>query len=308
MLKALEASGTLAAPSSTGGLHWNRVAWRLTESALHAAARRCGRWYERASTAALIADFEVRPDDIFIATYPRSGTTWLQMLLYQLLHGPNLDFEHINDVCPWFERGKLGAAAERARTLARYEQLPSPRIFKTHLPYDRLRGLRCRFVYATRDGLDVARSNYHFVSHGEPDFGSFFRHHFLTGCLHAGGGSWFSHVARWQANPERRRVLYVRYEDLRADLTQCARALNEFCGARRSPAELEELLALCSFEAMKRHESKFDYLAAMVLENKRTTEGYAFLRNGGRAEPPLPLSEADQRAYQRQLEQHGLAR
>lgn len=304
----MDASDELSPPRARARIHWDRALLRLGESALQAAARRFGQWHERASSSALMAEFTARPDDIFIATYPRSGTTWLQMLLYQLLHGPDLDFEHINDVCPWFERGKLGGAADRARTLARFAQLPSPRIFKTHLPYDRLRGYPCRFVYAYRDGLDVARSNYHFVSHGEPDFGSFFRRHFLSGRLHANRGSWFSHVARWRANPERRRVLYVRYEDLRADLRQSARLLSEFCGAQRSAQELDSLLELCTFEAMKRHESKFDYMAAMVLENKRATQGYAFLRNGGRKEEPLVLSVADRDAYQRELDRYELER
>ena len=37
-------------------------------------------------------DFRPRPDDIFIASYPRSGTTWMQMILYQMISGGDMDF------------------------------------------------------------------------------------------------------------------------------------------------------------------------------------------------------------------------
>ena len=43
------------------------------------------------------------PDDIFVVTYPRSGTTWTQMILYQLTTDGRMDFAHITQVCPWFE-------------------------------------------------------------------------------------------------------------------------------------------------------------------------------------------------------------
>src|SRR5262249_49561577 len=48
--------------------------------------------------------FVPRPDDIFIVTYPRSGTTWMQMILYQLTTDGNMDIPHIAERCPWFER------------------------------------------------------------------------------------------------------------------------------------------------------------------------------------------------------------
>jgi len=282
------------------------LGWGAAESVLQVAARRCGQWHERASSALLMSEFESRPDDIFIATYPRSGTTWLQMVLYQLLHGPDVSFQHINDVCPWFERGRVGGRADRERTLSRFERLRSPRIFKTHLPYRSLKNFGCRYVYAYRAGLDVARSNYHFVQHDEPDFATFFRRHFLTGRLHANRGSWFNHVAGWLENPQNRNVLVLRYEELRADIGAATRRLATFAGAHCTEPRLQSLLELCSFEAMKRHESKFDYMEAMVLENKRVTRGYSFLRNGGRAEPPLELSEEDREEYRRRLAHHRL--
>jgi hypothetical protein len=47
-----------------------------------------------------LRDFVPRPDDIFIVTYPRSGTTWMQMILYQLTTDGDMTFAHIEQVCP----------------------------------------------------------------------------------------------------------------------------------------------------------------------------------------------------------------
>jgi len=43
--------------------------------------------------ALIFKSFVPRNDDIFIVTYPRSGTTWLQQILYQLTTDGNMDFE-----------------------------------------------------------------------------------------------------------------------------------------------------------------------------------------------------------------------
>lgn len=53
-----------------------------------------------------IYNFEVRPDDVFICTYPRSGTTWTQEMIW--LIGNDLDYETASkysllDRFPFFE-------------------------------------------------------------------------------------------------------------------------------------------------------------------------------------------------------------
>ena len=48
-------------------------------------------------------EFDYRSDDIYVATYMKSGTTLLQMILYQLFTDGNMDFDHIYDVSPWLE-------------------------------------------------------------------------------------------------------------------------------------------------------------------------------------------------------------
>ena len=40
-------------------------------------------------------DFVERDSDIFIVTYLKSGTTWMQVILYNMLTEGNMDFEHI---------------------------------------------------------------------------------------------------------------------------------------------------------------------------------------------------------------------
>jgi hypothetical protein len=41
--------------------------------------------------------------NIFIASYPKSGTTWMQAIVYALLSNGNDDFEHISNFSPFYE-------------------------------------------------------------------------------------------------------------------------------------------------------------------------------------------------------------
>jgi methylamine dehydrogenase accessory protein MauD len=217
-----------------------------------------------------IEKFVPRPDDIFIVTYPRSGTTWMQMILYQLTTKGTIDFPHITTVSPWFERSLKDGTA--------YDALPAPRVFKSHLSYRKIPKGPCKYIYVARDGKDVAVSYYHFYTTHMGFKGTFddFFPRFLRGEVHY--GSWFRHVRGWWQHRDDPNVLFLRYEDLAADLPGCLRRIAAFCGLEVAPGRWPDIPERCSFAFMKRHESQFDPLMAMLYE--QGFQPHSHLRRG----------------------------
>jgi hypothetical protein len=215
-------------------------------------------------------DFVPRPDDIFIVTYPRSGTTWMQMILYQLTTDGSMDFPHIAQHCPWFERSlKAGKG---------FDTLPSPRLFKSHLSYQKIPKEPCKYIYVARSGKDVAVSYFHlYQSHNgfKGTFADFFDR-FLRGKVEF--GSWFQHVRGWWSHHDDPNVLFLRYEDLLHDLGGCLRKIIAFCGFDIAPDRFPIILERCSFAFMKQHESQFDHLTGELWE--QGVQLNAFLRKG----------------------------
>src|SRR5262249_44283474 len=135
--------------------------------------------------------FSPRQSDIYVASYPRSGTSLVQMLLHQLTTDGGVTFEHISHVMPFLERALRGSSGDQL------ERLPSPRIFKTHLPYKNVSHWPGRYLYVSRDGRDVLVSYFHMYKtyvNSAAEFSAFFND-FLAGRVQY--GSWFQHVANW---------------------------------------------------------------------------------------------------------------
>lgn len=64
-------------------------------------------------------NLKVRPGDVFICSYPKSGTTWTQNIVYQLLSN-GAELEHIAEYAPfycadrnWDQKAKERACADR---------------------------------------------------------------------------------------------------------------------------------------------------------------------------------------------------
>jgi hypothetical protein len=244
--------------------------------------------------------FRPQPDDIFVVTYPRSGTTWTQMILYQLTTEGRMDFAHITQVCPWFERG-LKAGQD-------FDVLPSPRVFKSHLSYRRIPKGPCKYIYVARDGEDVAVSYYHFYrSHinYKGNFDEFFEK-FLDGDVSY--GPWIRHVAGWWAHHAEENVLFLRYEDLVHDLFGNLRRIADFCGLDVDPARFALIEERCGFAFMKTHEAKFDPLLGMLWERDARLDAHLRAgRVGGGKDLLKPEQQARfDRAIGRQLEQLGI--
>lgn len=203
--------------------------------------------------------WQPRPSDVFVATYPRSGTTWMQYLLHLLVR-PAVEFQHINEVCPWLERS-LAIGSVTPEALA---GLPSPRIFKTHLLRQWL-PREGRFVVLVRDPADVAVSYYELYRALLGFRGSLdeFLRRFEAGRVQY--GSWWAHVRSWerQAGPD---VLWVRYEALRADPAGELRRVAEFAGLPSDAERIAAAVAGASLPRMKALEERFDHATSLLHE------------------------------------------
>lgn len=199
--------------------------------------------------------FVPRPDDVFIASYPRSGTTWTQLIVHLLVTGRReLAFEHISEVCPWWER----SLALGTHSAGDFDRLPSPRLFKTHLPYRWLpRGVRC--IYLRRDPADVALSYYRLYGDYLRFSGSFddFFDRFLRGDLQY--GSWFRHVEGWERHRDQPGVAVLDYEAMRTDPAGAVRTIAAALDLSVFDQRVAQIVADSDITVMKANEPKFDH-------------------------------------------------
>lgn len=222
-----------------------------------------------------------RPGDIYIVTSPKAGTTWMQMIVHQLVTQGRGEFEHINQVSPFLEQLVRDAKAE-----ALLDGLPSPRIIKTHLPYHRLKPPRdSRILYVTRNAADSLKSLYHhhFLVEDTPlDFDRFFR---VVMDLE---DPWLTHLESWWPHREDPHVLHVRYEDLVQDLEGGVRRVAAFCGLPIDESRMGDILEHCGIAYMKQHTQRFDNLGPRAAALARGT----FIHQGGVGQGRAMLDEA----------------
>lgn len=101
-------------------------------------------------------EFNFRDDDIIIATYAKSGTTWLQQIVAQLIFNGVEDLE-VAEMSPWLD---LRIPPKEAK-LQEVEKQQHRRFLKTHLPVDALVfSPKAKYIYIGRDGRDVVWSAY----------------------------------------------------------------------------------------------------------------------------------------------------
>lgn len=184
----------------------------------------------------------IEENDIFIASYPRSGNTWVRFLIASLLTRETVHFRNIDRFVPDLHK-KWWVSAVKGR----------PRFIKSHIPcYEHYP----KSVYIVRDGRDALVSFFHYHAERRNFKGSFSE--FVKKEASEQFGTWAAHVsnALQFASDHPSRMLIVRYEDLLAAPLEEIKKIASFCGLPAGQRELERAVERCSFKELRRVEQK----------------------------------------------------
>jgi hypothetical protein len=232
--------------------------------------------FERART------YHPRPEDVFVVTQMRCGTTWMQQVVYQIVtrgkgelgdeaHGP------LYALSPWID-GVNSVALDNAPLVG---ERPT-RIIKSHLP-TRLcpYSAAARYIYVTRHPVScfasIADYNQTLLGPLAPsvttlaDWFCSDRMYWLP---------WPKHVDGWwewaQTKPN---VLFVHFEEMTDDFPSVLDRVARFLGYTLTDAENRRVTEKCSFAYMKAHEEFFE----MAPPTMFSVAGGRFLPSGNTA-------------------------
>ena len=209
----------------------------------------------------VLANFQARATDVLITTPPKAGTTWMQQILHQLRSGGNDSFSSIDSVVPWLEITRTGKSWQQV--LQYYETLSEPRIFKTHCTAEQTPGIgTASIILSSRDPRDCCVSFYHHIMNMTdearaqvemPTPVSFEQH--VDQWLEF--AAWYRNVKSWWPYFQSNRVLWLRYQDMKADLSATVDRVVEFLQWDVTAEQKQRVLEYSSFGWMKAHDEKF---------------------------------------------------
>lgn len=202
-------------------------------------------------------------DDVFVVTQMKCGTTWMQHVVYEVLMRGGGDLvatgTALYAVSPWLE-GKKSVAVADAPSLG---VGPRARIIKTHLPADACPdGGEARFIYVSRHPGSCFASCVDFLGENMgpflPDLAAI-EAWFRTPNL-MWWGTWPRHVAGWWHRAQKTdRVLWVRFEEMSADLPAVVRRVAAFLGVEPlTNEEVDAIVEKCGFSYMRANQETFE--------------------------------------------------
>jgi sulfotransferase family protein len=216
--------------------------------------------------------YQPRPEDVFVVTQMKCGTTWMQQVIYEILHrgrGQLVDTgAAMYAVSTWLE-GRKSVRIEDAPLIG--SERPS-RIIKTHLPvalcpYDPA----ARFIYVARHPGSCFASCVDFVQTNvgamSPDMRAF-EEWFCSKDL-MWWGTWTDHVLGWYRwSTEQKNVLFLYFEDMKKDLPGIVQVVAGFLGMSLTDEEVASVAEKSSFRYMQDHQSSFEMQPPHILQSR----------------------------------------
>lgn len=255
-------------------------------------------------------EFNFRNDDIIIATYAKSGTTWMQQIVAQLLFNAAEGLE-VADMSPWLDL----RVPPKDIKLPLVEAQTHRRFIKTHLPVDALVfSEKAKYIYIGRDGRDVVWSmyNHHASANnqwyamlndtpgrvGEPidkppaDVRQYY-HEWLDGNGHPWWPFW-ENIRTWWDIRNLPNVYLIHFANLKRDMPGEIRKLAEFLEIPINEDKWESILYHCSFDYMKANATKSVPLGGLFWDGGAQT----FIHKGVNGVWRDVLTEAESLQYE----------
>lgn len=231
----------------------------------------------------MILNFDVHPDDVYVDSIPKCGSTWMTTVVWLLTH--NLDYQAIQadgreklmgdfDLVyhPIAVKKKVDEmlansdtntlSVTEARQMAWDEMfgcLKAPRVIKVHYPpYFLPKGIwskGARIIYVARNPKDTAVSYYHFIR-------NYFQANItmddaVNGVINDMSimSPHLEHIQNFWKIKHLPNVLFVHYESLVNDSFATLKTMSDFLGQSYSDEQLKELAEFISFKKMRNNNS-----------------------------------------------------
>ena len=216
-------------------------------------------------------DFQFRPDDIVIASWGKSGTTWLQQIVSQLVFQGSEEIP-MNMTSPWLDFRPIPLEPVTGLLEAQKHR----RFIKTHLALENLvYSPKAKYVFVARDGRDAFWSLHNHMYNATPMFYQLIndtpgrvgpallkppadpRQYFLDILENDEQDSvalpFWKTIRGWYAARDLPNLLLVHFNDLKADLSGEIQRIAEFLDIEADEATLNKITEHCTFDYMKAH-------------------------------------------------------
>ncbi|XP_075160850.1 sulfotransferase 1 family member D1-like [Haematobia irritans] len=263
-----------------------------------------------------ILNYPVKKDDVYIVTYIKSGTTWMQETAWLLLN--NLDLEKCRNL-PQMERSPFldfhGILPSAPNGIELSKTLPSPRLLKTHMPANLLPlqiwECKPKLIYVARNCKDVIVSSYHFVKNLGlwrcDNIGDYITDFMNNEVLYT---CYWSHIVDFWKMRNESFIFFTTYEEMKQNLAGVIQKLCNFLDrSELKPNEMETILKHLTFDSMKENE-KTNLTGILKANVPGAKNEFEFMRRGivGSYMDELrpELCERIDKWSQEYLAQHGL--